>query len=65
MANKQDVSDAFYEGICVVLGMANVGRSLARLEGIDASQFHEFVDRHPEYETYRELSVLDADKDTN
>jgi|GEM_PF-2542638 len=53
MANKRDVANAFYEGVCVTLSIHAVHESIAYLEGIDLKEFGEYIDANPEYEKFR------------
>jgi len=48
---KQDVFDAFYEGVCCVLASANVlgSISLNALE-VDKDEFREWLSAHPEHD---------------
>ena len=52
MANKQDVFNAFYEGVCAVLVSDHL-RGLAGNLEIDLTEFGRWLDEHPEYEELR------------
>ena len=67
MANKKDVSNAFYQGVCAVLLSANVADSLCEstLE-IDTVELGQFIDENPEFEELRHLtSTQDTTGDTD
>ena len=54
MANKQDVVDAFYEGVCVVLSADHLRNFASGQLELDMDEFRDFLDRNsPDYDEYR------------
>jgi len=52
MANKRDVLEAYYRGVCDCLQADHEGSLVGNLE-IDMTELVEFIDRNPEYEDLR------------